>query len=379
MILFEPHFSGVSGDMLLASLVSLGADAERLKRFERFSGLGVHKIAINPLVVCPSGIKGIRLDIAIEEEPQARNYEELKTLLKAAAEAVGASRSAVEKADRAIRLLVEAEADVHGEKVETVHLHEAGSFDTILDCLGFFVLLESLDDARPILSTFVSTGSGSIHCAHGILPVPVPAVLEIARRGKVPLKEGPVEGELATPTGVALLASSASFVMEGVSSYTPHSIGYGVGTRSFGEHRPNFLRAVLCHGKKPEELFIIEAGIDDMTGEEVGRAVASLQKIVPEVACIPGTGKKGRPFFLFRAIAESEQLEPVLRFFLKRTSTLGVRYWPVARIKMERRIEKRTVVFDGEEIPLRVKISTLGDIRKTKPESDDIASLERSD
>ncbi|MDO9508480.1 MAG: ATP-dependent sacrificial sulfur transferase LarE [Thermovirgaceae bacterium] len=131
-------------------------------------------------------------------------------------------------------------------------------------------------------------------------------------------------------------------------------------------------------GPAPEKVFQVEATIDDMTGEEMGRAIERIREKALEANIIQGQGKKGRPAWILQALASEATLQNVLRLFLEETSSLGVRFWPIQRIVMERKTETRTVLFDGRPHSFRVKVSRLGDLIKEKPESDDVGRIEDS-
>jgi len=360
--------------MLLGCLVDLGADPallegmrETLRSLEEEIDLSVEKIS-------KKGICSTRVAVKDYAPPHGRTGRAMKDLMERTASLCGASERVLEDALHALDLLLAAEAQVHGATVEEVHLHEAASADTILDLLGFFLLLEDL--GYPSMgSTPLRVGGGHVRCAHGLLPVPVPAVAALLARGEIPFQGGPVEEEIATPTGVALLLSRGTFYPQ-LPSMTPLRVGYGAGTKDFDV--PNVLRGTLVR-REPQGLWILETGIDDATGEEMGYALEKLRALAPEVHLSQAIGKKGRPFFLLRVLAEEEHREELTRQIFALTPTLGVRSWRVERIAMDRTIEKKTVFMDGKPYPLRVKISTASGISKEKPEFDDIAALLEED
>lgn len=241
-VILEPHLAGASGDMLLAALLAVGADAGILARWPAVPEMGVRSVSAAPAEVSSGGIKALHLDVHIEEEPLARDLGQMKSLLEKTGERLGASPAALEKAASAIDLVFRAEAAVHGGTPQTVHLHEVGAYDTILDTLGYFCLLESLGNPE-VLSSIPAAGGGTVMTAHGLLPVPVPAVVAIAAETGLPLKMGPVGEEILTPTGAALLAVSASFEAW-PSCIRVLRVGYGAGTKKLAI--PNVLRALLA-------------------------------------------------------------------------------------------------------------------------------------
>lgn len=365
MIIFEPNFSGVSGDMLLGALVDLGADFALLERFNAVEGVkGLSGVEIRKEITKRGSIEAIKINISLDEHFHGRHGHEMLEILDRTSYSVGASNWAKDRAKEAILCILEAEAEVHGAEVEEVHLHEAGSFDTIIDCLGFFMLLESLGEKR-IASTPVCTGSGKVKTCHGLLPVPVPAVTAIASKRRVPLLGSDIEGELATPTGVSLLAVSATFYRV-LPSFVPAKVGYGAGSKDF--EVANVLRATMAEEEDLEETILIETSLDDITGEEIGYAISKLQETSKEVHLLQGLGKKSRPLFVLRLLVDAENLDRAIEGLFEHTTTIGVRYWPVSRVKMKRTIEE--VPHEGGFV--RVKVSRHGDLQKEKIDFDDL-------
>ncbi|MDO9508479.1 MAG: LarC family nickel insertion protein [Thermovirgaceae bacterium] len=242
MIIFEPHLAGTGGDMLLAALLAIGGNEEILRRFPALPELGVRSVAILPREVFAGGIRSIRIDVSIDEEPVHRNLMDMTLLLESAGNSIGASGGSIERSREVLELIFAAEASVHGKTADSVHLHEIGGYDTIIDTLGFFLLLESLGDPA-VISTTPSAGGGTVQTAHGLLHVPVPAVCSIAASTGMPLQGGPVHEELLTPTGAAILASSASFV-ETLPAFRTLKTGYGAGNKVLSI--PNVIRAILA-------------------------------------------------------------------------------------------------------------------------------------
>lgn len=242
MIMLEPHLAGTGGDMLLSSLLAIGGNEEILRGFPALPELGVRSVTIVPREVFAGGIRSIRIDVSIDEEPVHRDLMDMTSLLESAGRSIGASGSSLERSRAVLGLIFAAEASVHGKTADSVHLHEVGGYDTILDILGFFLLLESLGD-HPVISTTPSAGGGTVKTAHGLLHVPVPAVCSIATSTGMPMQGGPVREELLTPTGAAILAGSASFV-ETLPAFRALKVGYGAGNKILDI--PNVIRATLA-------------------------------------------------------------------------------------------------------------------------------------
>ena len=190
-------------------------------------------------------------------------------------------------------------------------------------------------------------------------------VVSIASEYRIPLKGIPSNGTRTTTSGLLILARSVIF-REALPSFIP--IRQAQGTDPEG----GCVRAILTHESPEEEVWIAEASLDDATGEEMGRALEEIQSVSLEAHILQGMGKKGRPLFILRALASSEQLDEVLDRFFRDTPTIGVRYWPVGRTRMHRETKEGQLVVDGISLPTRIKISRLGEVIRGKAESDDI-------
>ncbi len=368
-VVFVPQ-CGVSGDMLLGCLVDLGGERRLLEKVQRALQEQGEEISFSLHRVEEESIQAVQVAVKDEAPLHGRTGKAMVKLMEQTAHLCGVSERVLKGAMEALGHLLEAEARVHGSSVEEVHLHEAASGDTVFDMLGFFLLLESLGFPE-VESAPVRVGGGYVQCAHGMLPVPVPAVTDLLVKGNIPCEGGPVEEEIATPTGVAILLSCAQFHQH-IPPMTPLKVGVGRGTKNFDV--PNVLRAFLV-SPRPGTLWMVETGIDDATGEEMGYALEKLDPLTLEVSLFQGVGKKGRPFFLLRMLVEEACREKAIHRVLALTPTLGVRFWQVDRVVMERTVVKKEALVEGKPYPFRVKISSLGDLRKEKAEFEDIKDL----
>jgi len=192
-------------------------------------------------------------------------------------------------------------------------------------------------------------------------------VISIASEYRIPLKGIPSIGTRTTTSGLLILARSVIF-RETLPSFIP--IRQALGTDPEG----GCVRAILTDNSSKEEIWIVEASMDDATGEEIGRALEQIQSVSLEAHILQGMGKKGRPLFILRALAASEQLDDVLDRFFRDTPTIGVRYWPVGRTRMRRETKEGQLVVDGISLPTRIKISRLGEIIRGKAEADDMGT-----
>lgn len=276
-------------------------------------------------------------------------------------------------------ILATAEASVHGTDIEEMHFHEVGADDAIADVVGACLLVDDLDVER-VVTTPVSAGSGEVEMSHGTYPVPAPAVVEIASQADWTLRGGPVDSELLTPTGAAILAHLA----EGDDSLPAmhvESSGYGAGGYTF-EDRPNVLRALVGTADGPlvrDEITVLETNVDDVAPEVLGGLQRSLTEAgARDVSVIPATMKKARPGHLVKVICKPEDSQRVARRLAEETGTLGVREHGAAhRWIAHREIETVTITVGGDPCEVDVKIARDdgGTVFDVSAEYDDAATV----
>lgn len=277
-----------------------------------------------------------------------------------------------ERACQIFERLAAAEAQVHGLPPEQVHLHEVGAMDAVADIVGAVAGLRLLGVER-VYSSALRDGTGLVRCAHGRYPVPVPGVLALCR--DVPFEQTEIRAELVTPTGAAIITTLAT-------SFGPappfrlERVGYGAGRREL-EEIPNVLRVRIGHTAQAfqqERAVLVEANIDDMNPEVYGYlSERLLEQGVRDVYLTPVQMKKGRPGTLLSVLAGEEQAEAVMELLLAETTTLGVRFHPVER----RKLERSSISVDTAYGPVRVKVGHLGERRRYAPEYEDCARLAR--
>ncbi|WP_336325962.1 nickel pincer cofactor biosynthesis protein LarC [Halovenus sp. HT40] len=262
-----------------------------------------------------------------------------------------------------VRLLGEAESNVHGTDLDDTHFHEVGADDAIADIVGAALLFDDLDPER-VVTTPVATGGGEVSMSHGTYPVPVPAVLELAERADWSLRGGPVEAELLTPTGAAILAAFADGV-DRLPTLDIDTSAYGAGGYTFEEY-PNVLRAVrgtATAGLSRDPVTVLETNLDDATPEELGGLQESLSDAgALDVSILPATMKKSRPGHLVKVIVKPDDADRVARRLAVETGTLGVReHGRGHRLIADR--EKRTVAVETDtgSVEISVKIARLGE------------------
>lgn len=364
--------SGISGDMFLGAALDAGLPLETLGAALAPLPLTGYQLAREDF--SDKGIRGTRLQVTLAEKEQpARHFSEIASLINAAY----LPERVKETATSIFRCLAEAEATVHGSTIEAVHFHEVGAVDSIIDIVGAAIAVHELGLTQLYASPLPLSG-GHVKSAHGLLPVPAPAVLEILSRVQAPWRPCPVEGEMVTPTGAAILATLARFE-------TPpmiiERVSYGFGQKSFPW--PNCLR--LCLGyipvsttaddEQPDTDWItaIETNIDNATGEILGNLMDRLLASgALDVSYAPLQMKKNRPAALVSVLCEPEKAEALALLLLRETPTLGVRLQQMQRLKAQR--SQQTI--DTPLGPLLIKVKRLGArVISAAPEYEDCLRL----
>ncbi len=362
-------FSGASGDMLVASLVDAGVPLDGLLAALR--ALPVSGYTIEATGVVRNGIAGARFEVRVDEHDQPhRHLAEIEALIREAGDALPVR--ARERAIAIFRRLARAEARVHGTTPEDVHFHEVGAVDSIVDIVGFAVALE-LAGVDGVYASPLPLGRGFVRTAHGILPLPAPATLEVLAEAGVPTYSVDVEGETVTPTGAAILAEVARFKQPDMRI---GRVGYGFGKYE-GFPWPNAVRAWLGEARDNahERVVLLECNLDNVTGEALGYAMERLfADGALDVWFTPIQMKKNRPGVVLSVIAAPENAEALAQVVLRETPTLGLRWQEVERRTAERRMEMARTPWGD----VRVKVKMLdGEIVLRRPEYEDCARIAR--
>ncbi len=395
--------SGISGDMAVAALLDLGASEEVLKKAIASMKLEGCEIAISD--VKKSGLVCKDFNVILDsehdghdhdmeylhghehnhnhehdhethqhgEEQHSHNHQhrglaEITDIINKGDITKGARELAV----KIFTIIAQAEAKAHGESVDKVHFHEVGAVDSIVDIVAFAVCFDNLGITDVIIPD-ICEGRGTVRCQHGILPIPVPAVTNIAQSNNLRLSITDVEGELVTPTGAAIAAAirtsdrlPAAFLVT--------ASGMGAGKRTY--ERPSILRAMLIEAEQNgDSIYRLETDIDDCSGEILGHTMELLYKAgAREVHYSPIYMKKNRPAYELVVICEEELKDTMMNIIFHNTTTIGIRY-----VQMDRRILKRqagvvTTPF-GEAT---VKICTFNGEDRCYPEYDSVTELAAS-
>jgi pyridinium-3,5-bisthiocarboxylic acid mononucleotide nickel chelatase len=352
--------------MTLGALAAAGAPLAKVSR--RLEALEV-PFELRTQEAEASGVRALRVTVEHPEQRAHRTFADVRRLVEEA----GLPGRITRRAIATFRLLAEAEGNVHGVAPKDVTFHEVGAVDSILDVVGSCVALELLE-AETISCGPLPLGTGTVPSAHGPLPVPAPATLEVLKGSRVRWTEEPAE--TTTPTGAALMVSLTGGVFtEAAPPMVLRGIGYGAG-RATLEHAPNVLRAVVGELEGVTgSVELLEANVDDAPGELLGAAVEKLLEAGALDAWLePITMKKGRGAYKVCTLAESLERERLVRLLMRETGALGVRHLHVGRTVAERRLVEVELAYGR----CKVKVGSIdGEDFVVSPEYADAVELAR--
>jgi hypothetical protein len=356
-------FAGAAGDMIVGSIIDAGVDPAAI--MAKIGLLALPPVELKITAVERHGLKGTKADFLWEEEQhQHRGIREIEKLLHE-------SRLEDAIADQVLRVfgrLGEAEAKVHGIPIESVHFHEVGAVDAICDIVAAVVGIRELGIDK-LFSSQLLLGSGTTRSAHGIIPLPAPATLELVK--DFPCRRIDSGVEMTTPTGAAIITTLAEYSDE--IEIVAGRIGYGAGARD-PEDRPGLLRLIVGEavaGRQADNVSIIETNIDDCTPEELGHLQTRLlRKGALDVFITPVMMKKSRPAWLITVICEQHRLDSLTMVLLRESSTAGVRY----RTERRRKLARKIVEVETSYGKIRIKFLYGPNVLKFSPEYDDVAA-----
>lgn len=358
-ILYFDCFSGISGDMTLGALLDLGIDKDLF--ISELKKLNVDGWEIEFTTSIKNGISANHVEVILEHKHhhEHRNLSDINTIIEKSDITSNAKNIA-----KAIFLrLAQAEAKIHNYTIEKVHFHEVGAVDSIIDIVGTAICLDILaPDA--IYSSVINDGYGFINCQHGVIPVPVPATMEILSKANVRFKQIDIEGELVTPTGAAIISEIAKNYAN-PPIFKPIKTGYGAGKKDF--KIPNVLRIILgeTNENTNQTITIIETNIDDSTPEILAYTMEKLLKNgAKDVFFTPIYMKKNRPAVMLTLMCSQDKVTQMEDILFAETSTIGIRKYTVYRTCLQYKFAKVTTKYGD----LDVKISKYKNTKKVIPE-----------
>ena len=380
MVLFiDCQIAGISGDMILSSLVDLGANKSKIingvKQAENFlEGSKIQKFDF--IKVQKKGKSATQLVLEIDEDIHERKGIDIKNCINSLSEKLELSKNAKEFAENSINTLILAESKVHDESESSVHFHEAASIDTVVDIIGTAIALDDLNlFEHDISCSHVAVGGGSISFSHGTTSNPAYAITEIFKNSNIILNGGPVNEELTTPTGASILVNLASSCNEFFVDMSIDSVGYGSGTKDFDSFA-NILK--IIYGESNETLErdsvqILETNLDDVSGEIIANTIEKLMENgAKDVTVTNAITKKGRPSQLISVICDSKKTNLLLKLLINETKTLGVRIRTSQRYIVPRKILESEVNLENQNFIVHYKVS---DSQHFKLEFEDVKSI----
>jgi len=382
VFVIDAQVAGISGDMLLSSLVNIGANKSKIIDGIRsaeslWKDVKIKKIDF--VEVKKNSLQATELLLEIDDDVHERKGIEIKEIIEKSTEKLTISESAKTFAIKSIETLIHAESKIHGESEDSVHFHEASSFDTVVDLLGTAIALDDLgcfDD--DIVVTPVAIGGGTVTFSHGTSSNPAYAILEIFRESGIITVGGNVKEELTTPTGASMLVNLIKECSEFYPPMKIQSIGYGAGQKDF-EGFSNVLkivRGIASTKLQLDTVKILETNVDDVSGEVLGNMIEKIMaQGAKDVTISSAITKKGRPTNLVSVICDSDTMDSIMDLLVTETGTLGVRVRTSERYIVPRAVKTLSVNIQGQSFDVRYKIRDLNNGAHFKIESDDIKEI----
>ena len=384
VVVIDPQIAGISGDMLLCSLVDLGASKNKIidgiKKSEKFlPNSTIEKIDFQKIQ--KHGVDSTQLILEIDENIHERMGSEIKKAIIESVNLLGLSEKAKNFSESCIDSLISAESKIHGIPEDSVHFHEASSIDTLIDIVGVAIALDDLGlyDEK-ILCLPVSVGSGSVTFSHGTMSNPASAILEIFKNSNLVIKGNDSNAELTTPTGACILINLTNIGVEFYPSMKIESIGYGAGQKDF-ESFSNVLKIVKGRDDSfnIDSVKILETNVDDISGEILGNLIEKIMlKGAKDVSIYHGITKKGRPTNLVSVICDDIKVDEIVDILVLETGTLGIRISESNRFIVPRSDHEITLVFNNQSFKVHYKKSSFKGKTDFKIEFDDLRTISNS-
>jgi pyridinium-3,5-bisthiocarboxylic acid mononucleotide nickel chelatase len=389
IIIIDPQLTGISGDMLLSSLVDCGANKNKIiKNIDKiqhyFPDTKINKIEF--IKTESNGIKATRFIFDFDEKLKEKNATDMYRIIANCCHNTELSEKAKKFAIESIKTIIKVESIIHNKEIKDLHLHESSSIDTGADLIGCATALDDLDllNNSTFYTTKVAVGGGLTKFSHGIITNPTNAILEIFKIFKLPIKGGPIQTELTTPTGASMLVNLNPEKTTNYPEFIPEKIGYGTGTKEF-DGIPNILRVSIgipefFNNIQTDFVTVLETNIDDISGEIIGNVIDKISTenpFVKDITIINGITKKNRPTYMLKVICSEDIEKDIAKTIFQETGTLGIR-----KSKMERYILARfnllvPIKIEKENFVINVKISkrSNGEITNIKPEFEDVKKI----
>lgn len=395
VFIIDPQNAGISGNMIIGALVDMGADGLKVKYLMEDVAYDFGEVEVSIDKVNKCGIDSTFCNVKTINESHEHNHtipfpeflakiDSLKLL-----EIENLTDEMVEMAKSVFKRMAVSESRVHGKSIDEVHFHEVGAADAVADVLGaVFAYFDLGMDKDKVVGLPISVGGGTVKTSHGIIPVPVPASLDILKglnedeytdvsKGEAQCKGGPVDSELATPTGCALYMEFCDEFVEFAPMMSPEAIAYGCGSKDFDF--PNVLRIIKSkETNEKHRISVIETNIDHMSGEELGFLFDLLLiEGASDVSMVPIIMKKNRPGHLIKIISKPVLVDHLVNILFRETGTLGIRVSEnTHRGIAERQFIPLDINVGGHIYTINFKIGLIGDeIISHRPEYEDLRMI----
>ena len=386
IVIIDSQIAGISGDMLLSSLIDVGANKKKVIDSiyacqNYFKGSKIRNADFVKTSSC--GISCTKFLFDYTDSANSRIGSEVYRAIASCSDSLNLSNVAKSFVLNSLKKVIQAESKIHGSSYTSVRLHEVSTIDTAADLVGTAVALDNLELlSEKFYVTDVAVGNGLLEFSHGVVPNPGNAILEILSDRQILLVPGKLDGELTTPTGAAMLVNLAS---EHISQYppiTPEKIGNGGGQKE-GKNVANILRLVIGNSNlkldyTSESVYELETNVDDVTGEIIGNMIDVLYaNNAKDVTVLHGISKKNRPSFVVKVLADKASRDALIQILLNETGSLGCRVSEVNRITTSRSFITLPITIENRKFEVKVKISKNenGSIKSVKPEYEDIKNI----
>ena len=371
-IIIDPQSSGIAGNMIIGALVDLGANKDELKEIMEKSAEAFGKVKVSFNKISKHGIDSTFCHVEMIEHQPPVNYPEFIEKI----ESLDIDEKVKETSINVFERIAKAESKVHGKTLQTIHFHEVGASDAVADVIGSIYAYYSLNlNQQKIIGLPIAVGGGRVKTAHGTIPVPAPAVLEILKDANI--VGGPVDSELATPTGSAIYAEICDEISEFIPHIKPKKIAYGAGKKDF-DH-PNILRIIETSDiSEKDTIDVIETNLDHLTGEEIGYLFDNLlDNGASDVSITPIIMKKNRQGSLLKVISKRKNRNQLVNVIFKETGSLGIRIAPnLHRGIAKREFVKKEFEINGEIFEVTFKNGYVnGEIISSRAEYEDLKKI----
>ena len=384
VIVIDPQIAGISGDMLLSSLVNLGADKnkiiEGIEKSQKFlSGSTIKKMDFQKIQ--KRGIESTQLILEMDENVSERKGVEIKKAILDSVNELSLTTKAKIFAESCIDTLISSESKIHGISENSVHFHEASSIDTLVDIVGITIALDDLKlFEEKIVCLPVSVGGGTVSFSHGTMSNPASAILQIFKNSNLNIQGNNSKEELTTPTGACILVNLTNNPVQHYPSMNVSSIGYGAGQKDF-EGFSNVLKIIQGDQNNfdMDSVKILETNIDDVSGEILGHLIDKImEQGAKDISIYPGITKKGRPTNLICIICNDEKVNEITDILVLETGTLGIRISDSNRIIVPRTNHSFSLTFEGKSFEIKYKKSTYKEKTHFKIEFEDLKNISKT-